>query len=72
MMDVNNKFDGTFSTHCQEESVPMQLISLVSMLIDGSGISKDVSQHALTCAQLIMYNFRTTKKTSQGNQLPAV
>ena len=48
------------------------------MTIDGTGINKVISQHALTCAHVHvhvvhgMYNFRPNQQKSHGNQLPVV
>ena len=67
MNDTNNSFSGSSSDDCQKNSIPVQLLSLVTMIID-----KEISQHALTCAQLLMYNLRPNQQKSQGNQLPVV
>ena len=32
-------FDGTFSANCQQNSVPKELLALISMLIDGININ---------------------------------
>ena len=59
MKNTHNKFDGTFKAGCQKDSVPIELLTLISMLIDGAGIeNKGFSQEALTISQLAMYNFR--------------
>ena len=59
MKDTHNKFDGTFQLGCQKDSVPIALLTLISMLIVGDGIEhQGVSQEALTISQLVTYNFR--------------
>ena len=35
MSTVKSSFQGKFSTECQQNSVPIRLLSLCSMLIDG-------------------------------------
>ena len=39
-------------------SIPIELVTLISMLIEGVSVLKEKSlQPALTCTQQIMYNF---------------
>ena len=45
-MDTNNSFNGSFPEDCQKKSIPAQLLSMVTMIIDGTGINKEISQHA--------------------------
>ena len=55
----SNDFDGSFEEDCQTRSVPIELLTLISMLIDGPFIhNRNFSQPALTISQLIMSNFR--------------
>ena len=43
--------------------VPIELLTLISVLIDGVDISnKTFSQSAVTCSQQIMYNFQKNKR----------
>ena len=50
----NNLDDDAMNNIEQVNSIPIHLLTLVSMLIDGSGVSNwQFSQHALTIAQLI-------------------
>ena len=59
MCITKNKFEGYFLNDSQTNSVPIQLLSFISMLVDGTYITnKGFSQAALTCSQIIMYNFR--------------
>ena len=55
-------FTGSFPPHCQEDSLPTSLRSLISMILKGPSL-KDADQHdsqaCLTAAQTILYN---TKK----------
>ena len=54
-----NKFDGTFMEDCQVMSVPTELLTLVSLLIDGPIIDGSIfSQSSLTFSQLILSNFK--------------
>ena len=48
--------------NCQASSVPLELQSLISGLVDGVNIDNEIySQSALTSAQEIMHNFRLNK-----------
>ena len=59
MSEWKNEFNGTFESDCQEKSVPVQLLTLISQLLDGNNLSdKRYSQGTLTCAQILMYNFK--------------
>ena len=56
------KFVGSFNKYSQADSVPIALMTLMSMLADGTTTEHNVlSQGALTSAQVVIYNFR--KKT---------
>ena len=59
MKNIKNEFSGDFNSNCQRESVPTELLTLISMLIEGTNVSMTTSQSVLTCAQIIMYNFRS-------------
>ena len=62
MKIVKNKFDGSFKNECQKDSVPIELLVLISMLVDGVGIeNQGFSQETLTISQLVMYNFSNRK-----------
>ena len=62
MKIVKNKFDGSFKNECQKDSVPIELLVLISMLVDGVGIeNQGFSQETLTISQLVMYNFNNRK-----------
>ena len=39
MEDTNNDFDGSFENDCQRKSIPIQLLTVISMLIDGVGMA---------------------------------
>ena len=65
--DEMSKLRNTFSTHfgdnSQISSVPIELLTLISALVDGVDISnKTFSQSAVTCSQQIMYNFQKNKR----------
>ena len=58
----SNLDDDTINNIELVNSVPIQLLTLVSMLIDGPGVlNRQFSQTALTIAQLIQTNFRKNK-----------
>ena len=60
-----NNFDGSFDEGCQTMSVPEELLTLISILIDGPSVHNTYySQPALTVSQLILSNF---KQKSQSN-----
>ena len=61
MFQKKNNFSGSFGPKCQEESIPMSLLALVAMIINGPNIEAQSSassmpQPILTIAQLLMYN----------------
>ena len=56
MFKTKQDFNGSFGTHCQEESVPVSLLALVSMVLYGTNITAQSSsafmpQPALTISQ---------------------
>lgn len=53
-----NNDAGLFSMDCQKNSVPKELLSLISMFIDGTEHTSKLSQATLTCAQLILSNYK--------------
>ena len=61
MFKMKNEFSGSFDAQCQEKSVPVSLLALVSMVLYGTNITTQTSsasmpQPALTLSQLLMYN----------------
>ena len=63
LLKKENRFDGNFDEDCQIKSINIRLLALVSYLIDGEcGGTKNVSQEALTCSQLIMANCKKRRK----------
>ena len=63
------KFVDSFNKDSQADSVATALMTLMSMLADGTTTENNVlSQAALTSAQVVMYNFRKKSvKTKTGN-----
>ena len=55
--EKKNSFNGTFDINCQLKSIPIQLLTLVNMLIDGRACTT-VSQASLSVAQLIFSSFK--------------
>ena len=63
MTETLKYFDETFKNIDQINSVPIYLLTLVSMLTDGPGVpNRRFSQPALTIAQLIQTNFRKNRE----------
>ena len=67
------QFDGSFPPNCQQNSVPINLKYLVSMLLNGSSIKDQESiesQSSLTISQAILFNCkrRSTKATSRHSK----
>ena len=67
--EMSNKqfhtFDGSFTPHCQDDSVPNSLKVLISMLLYGSNINEQTagdSQTCLTICQLIRFNVKEKPK----------
>ena len=60
MFGMHTGFDGSFPRGCQEDAVPMSLVAMVSMIMDGINIKKretdDVKQATLSLAELLQYN----------------
>ena len=61
MFKMMNQFSGYFETTCQQDFVPVSLLELVAMVLNGPNIkaqltSSDVPQPVLTIAQLLMHN----------------
>ena len=52
-------FDGSFKVDCQQKSVRILLLTVISTLVDGASIrNKSFSQQSLTVTQLIQSNFK--------------
>ena len=73
--ETENYFNGSFEEGCQRKSVPIQLLTVISMLVDGVGTqTKGFSQQSLTISQLIQSNFKKKiKKTEKmGTKLSKI
>ena len=69
MASHKNEFHSVFDKDSQVNAVPMILMTLVSMLVDGASVeNRGFSQGALSAAQIIMYNFRKKTKKTQSAQ----
>ena len=60
MFKMKNHFNGSFEKECQEESLPVSLIALVAMVLNGPNILEQSSSSAmpqliLKISQLLMY-----------------
>ena len=57
MLKKVNNFGGSFDEDSQMKSIPIRLLTLINLLIDGTCEGGNrVRQAALTCSQIIMYN----------------
>jgi hypothetical protein len=61
MFKMKNHFNGSFGPKCQEGSVPVSLLALVAMVLNGPNIktqspSSAMPQPVLTISQLLMHN----------------
>lgn len=67
MLKKSNTFKGSFDSDCQGKSVPVSLVALMSMILDGPSIEDDVTsnQVALTIAQLLMFNCSSRRRSSK-------
>ena len=71
MFKMKNQFSGSFGSKCQEESVPVSLLALVAMVINGPNIEAQSSSSAMPQPACSYYfsatdvqQFRTTSKES--------
>ena len=67
VFEIINCFDGTFKASSQLNSIPVQLLELVRMILDGLNIATQLnncSQEALSIAQLLQYNVAQRRKGS--------
>ena len=74
MFKHRNQFDGSFGSTCQETSVPVSLVALVAMVINGPNIEAQSStatpQPTLTISQLLIHNsFKWRRKTKQSSTI---
>ena len=61
------KFDGSFSTKCQENALPSSLKSLISLIYNGLNLKdqdKQESQACLSVGQLIIFNMKKSTSCS--------
>ena len=61
------KFNGSFSSNCQENSLPSSLKFLISVILNGPNLKeqdKHESQACLTVGQLILYNMKKVSSFS--------
>ena len=70
MFKMKNQFSGSFGTKCQEDSVPVSLLTLVAMVLNGPNIKAQSSfsttpQPVLTISQLLMYNMLGSRRENQ-------
>ena len=62
------KFNGQFSSRCQQESDPPQLLDLMSMVLNGTSIQDQESEDSkacLTIAQLILFHSKKRRNSSE-------
>ena len=58
MFEINNTFTGQYNDNSQVDSVPKQLLLLMSMLINGNVIEPERQ----SCAQLVVFNSKKARK----------
>lgn len=61
IQQINNKFNGTFPSDCQENSIPASLKTLVNIVLRGPNVigrqvERSSDQACLTISQLIVFN----------------
>ena len=72
MYKTVNQFTGYFEVSCQQHSVPVSLLELVAMILNGPNIkaqfttSSDIPQPVLTIAQLLMHNSLVRRQENQA------
>ena len=67
---TNNSFNGSFTSNCQEKSIPHKLVTLVSLIIGGCGVeNRAYSQQVLTIVQLIQTNFHKRETADTHRRL---
>ena len=76
MLKMKNQFAGSFEPNSQEESVPMSLLELVAMVLNGPNIkvqsSSSIIPHpVLTISQLLMSNSIIRRRENQHRLLYA-
>ena len=73
MSEVTNSFHGNFPVNCQQKSISFPLLSMCSLLIDGTGPApNDVSQVASYVSQQIMFSYEKQSKIVQTNETSSV
>ena len=70
MLKMKNQFAGSFEPNSQKESVPMSLLELVAMVLNGPNIkvqssSSTIPQPVLTISQLLMSNSIIRRRENQ-------
>ena len=75
MFDTRFSFDGSFQPDCQKNSVPLSLLALVNMILDGANIKHQTelvqtttTTAALAISQLLAFNsVKRARKESSGS-----
>ena len=65
------KFNGCFSSQCQENSIPSSLKSLISLIYNGPNLKdqdKEESQACLFVGQLIVFNMKKSSSSPGGTK----
>lgn len=77
MFKMKKQFGGSFEPNSQEDSVPVSLLSLIAMILNGPNIkaqssSSTMPQPVLTISQLLMSNSMApcTTRHNQGRETP--
>ena len=67
MGSKENSFNGRFDMDSQVKSIPIELLTLKSTLIDGLSMSTNIGQASLTISQLIVSNFKQKGNNKDHN-----
>ena len=62
---IKSKFEGVFANDSQIKSIPIQLLTLISMLVDGTN---GFSEAALTSTQILKHDFRKCDKAAESKR----
>ncbi len=71
MFKMTNQFNSSFGTKSQEDSVPVSLLALVAIVLNGPNIkaqssSSAMSQPVITISQLLMYNSLVRRRENEA------
>ena len=65
MLFYQNSFDGTFKPNCQENFVPIELLTLVNMTVEGTNIDAKITQSSHSCAKMMLSDNKPDRRGQQ-------